>query len=75
MGERTAIHGRMSLPLGRVAGVPIGLHISWVVIAALITLSLSAHFTATQPEWSRTAVWSIAVLAAEGCARGRGDVA
>jgi Zn-dependent protease/predicted transcriptional regulator len=53
-----------SVPLGRVAGIPLGLHYSWFIIAALITLSLSAHFTASQDAWSPPLVWSVAALTA-----------
>jgi Zn-dependent protease len=35
-----------SIRLGSVAGVPIGLHYSWFIIAALITFSLASHFRA-----------------------------
>ncbi len=53
-----------SIRLGRVAGIPVGLHFSWFIIAALITLSLAAHFSATNPEWAVPLVWSTAVLTA-----------
>jgi Zn-dependent protease len=54
----------ISIPLGRVFGIPIGIHYSWFVIAALITLSLSARFAATQPAWDPTLVWAVAVATA-----------
>jgi Zn-dependent protease/CBS domain-containing protein len=53
-----------SLRLGRVAGIPVGLHFSWLIIATLITLSLAAHFGATNPAWSGPAVWGSAVVTA-----------
>lgn len=52
---------RASLNLGRIAGIPIGLHYSWIVIAVLITLSLASHFMATQPEWRPAIVWTSAI--------------
>ena len=55
---------RGSLKLGRIAGIPIGLHYSWLLIATLITLSLSAHFSSTDPAWSGALVWSSAVITA-----------
>jgi Zn-dependent protease len=50
--------------LGRVFGVEIGLHVSWVLIAALIALSLASHFGAAHPGWSRAAVWTTALVTA-----------
>ena len=37
--------------LGRIFGVEIGFHYSWLIIAFLITLSLAGHFRAAHPEW------------------------
>ena len=48
--------------LGRVAGISIGLHYSWFIIALLITLSLAAHFHSVTPQWSDTVVWSAAIV-------------
>ncbi len=53
-----------SIRLGRVGGIPVGLHYSWFIIAALITLSLSAHFRLTQPDWSRLTIWTTSLLTA-----------
>jgi Zn-dependent protease/predicted transcriptional regulator len=53
-----------SLAIGRVAGIHIGLHYSWFVLAALITLSLVNHFRATNPEWTTGVVWSGSALTA-----------
>jgi Zn-dependent protease len=55
---------RPSLRLGRIAGVPIGLHYSWLIIAALITVSLAAHFRLTSPDWSPALVWACGVITA-----------
>jgi len=35
--------------LGRIAGISIGLHYSWFIIALLITLSLAQHFHTVAP--------------------------
>lgn len=51
----------MSIRLGRVFGIPIGLHYSWFVIAGLITLSLGGQFSLTHPAWGRPVIWSAAV--------------
>jgi len=52
------------LKVGRVAGVPIAIHVSWLIIAVLLTLSLAAHFRATNGQWGAEAIWACAVLAA-----------
>jgi hypothetical protein len=35
-----------ALRIGRIFGIPIAIHFTWVVIAALIALSLAARFRA-----------------------------
>lgn len=53
-----------TISLGRIAGIPVGLHYSWLLIATLITLSLTSHFGATNPGWSVALVWASAVVTA-----------
>ena len=53
-----------TISLGRWFGVPVGLHYSWFIIAALIATSLAAQFAATDPAWSLPTVWSLAVVTA-----------
>ena len=48
--------------LGRIAGISVGLHYSWFIIALLITLSLADHFHSVTPEWSDAVVWLAAVV-------------
>ncbi len=48
--------------LGRVFGVELGLHFSWIVIALLITFSLAAHFHMVNRQWSETTTWAAAIL-------------
>ncbi|HUL71927.1 MAG TPA: site-2 protease family protein [Vicinamibacterales bacterium] len=55
---------RGSISLGRIAGIPIRLHYSWLIIAALITLSLAAHFRETNPAWGPGVIWPSAVVTA-----------
>jgi Zn-dependent protease/predicted transcriptional regulator len=44
---------RGSLNLGKILGIPIRLHLSWFLIAALITFSLAVgYFPQTNPGWS-----------------------
>lgn len=48
--------------LGRVAGIEIGLHYSFFLIALLIVLSLSSQFRTGHPEWSPAVVWLSALV-------------
>jgi Zn-dependent protease/predicted transcriptional regulator len=53
---------RSQIKLGRIAGITIGLHYSWFIIALLIVFSLAAHFHSVVPPWSETAVWAAAII-------------
>jgi len=53
-----------SLSLGRIAGIPIGLHYSWFLIALLIAFSLAAQFQTARPEWTAQRVWIVALVTA-----------
>jgi Zn-dependent protease len=55
---------RASISLGRIFGIPIGLHYSWFIIAGLITLSLTGEFSATNPGWGSVVIWSAALATA-----------
>jgi len=48
--------------LGRILGIEIGLHYSWFIVALLLTLSLSARFRATHPDWESAIVWGAALV-------------
>jgi Zn-dependent protease len=50
------------LRIGRVLGVPLGLHYTWVAIAVLIALSLAARFRLEHPEWSTEVIWISAIV-------------
>jgi Zn-dependent protease len=52
------------IKLGRVMGVPVGLHYSWFLIAALITMSLGVHFGRVNPNWGAMLSWTLAVSTA-----------
>jgi Zn-dependent protease len=52
------------IKLGRIFGVEIGIHYSWLLIALLITLSLAGHFRATHTEWGGGVIWTLAVVTA-----------
>ncbi|HXE79719.1 MAG TPA: site-2 protease family protein [Vicinamibacterales bacterium] len=53
-----------SIHLGRIAGIPIGLHYTWFIIAALITVSLASHFSRTAPQWPPLLTWGTAAFTA-----------
>lgn len=53
---------RSQLKLGRIAGIEIGLHYSWFIIALLIAFSLAAHFRELQPGWGRPVIWGVAIV-------------
>jgi Zn-dependent protease len=55
---------RGTLKLGRIFGIQIGLHVSWFIIAALLTMLLAAHLYSVNSEWAPAVVWSSAVAAA-----------
>jgi len=52
------------MKLGRVFGIRIGLHYSWIIIAILIVLSLSEQFHYANRNWSPAVVWGTAILTA-----------
>jgi Zn-dependent protease/predicted transcriptional regulator len=50
--------------LGRIYGIEIGLHYSWIIIAVLITLSLGQYFSRLHADWSGSTIWGISILTA-----------
>jgi len=50
--------------LGRVFGIGIGLHYSWVLIAILIVFSLAEQFRFVHHDWSAGVIWGTAILTA-----------
>ena len=55
---------KAQVKLGRIAGISIGLHYSWFIIALPIALSLVQRFRAVAPLWSGMVVWMAAVVTA-----------
>ncbi len=43
-----------SLRVGRLAGIEIGIHYTWLLIAVLITASFFGYFSSTYAHWPRT---------------------
>jgi len=50
------------LQIGRILGIPIYLHPSWIIIFVLITLSLRMQYTQQHPHWSPTQHWTAGIL-------------
>jgi Zn-dependent protease/CBS domain-containing protein len=55
---------KSSIKLGKVAGIRVGLHYSWFIIAALIAFSLGEQFQHTNPSWGPSRIWGIALFTA-----------
>jgi Zn-dependent protease/predicted transcriptional regulator len=49
------------IKLGRIFGIEIGLHFTWILIALLIVFSLVANFRETNPQWGNGAVFMTAL--------------
>lgn len=52
------------IKLGRIFGIKIGLHYSWLIIALLIAFSLAGHFGTAHPNWGRGVIWGMAIITA-----------
>lgn len=52
------------IKLGRIFGVEIGLHYSWLIIAVLIATSLAGHFYEVLPNWGAATIWATAIATA-----------
>jgi len=55
---------RAQIKLGRIFGIEIGLHYSWLIIAFLITLSLAGHFQLHNRSWGGGVIWATSVITA-----------
>jgi Zn-dependent protease/CBS domain-containing protein len=55
---------RPQIHLGRIFGIRIGLHYSWLIIAILIIFSLSQQFGLVHRNWSASVIWITAILTA-----------
>jgi Zn-dependent protease len=53
---------RTGLRIGKIIGIPIYLHASWVVIFGLITFSLGIQFSELHPQWTTAEQWMIGIL-------------
>ena len=48
--------------LGRIFGVQVGLHYSWLIIALLVTLSLVGQFYTINSSWGPSVIWTTAII-------------
>jgi Zn-dependent protease/predicted transcriptional regulator len=55
---------RSHIKLGRIFGIKIGLHYSWLLIAFLIVFSLASNYHLNHPQWSNSLVVGLAVATA-----------
>jgi Zn-dependent protease/CBS domain-containing protein len=53
---------RSGIKIGRVLGIPIYLHLSWILIFALITYSLVYEFGAQYHQWTTQQLWGLGVV-------------
>jgi len=53
---------RSHLVVGHVRGIEIGLHGSWLILAALVMSSLAGHFELIAPQWGGKLVWTTAAV-------------
>src|SRR5260370_20048617 len=53
---------RAGLKIGRILGIPIYIHSTWLFIFALITFSLAIRFTQEHPQWTTRQHWTVGVL-------------
>src|SRR2546429_8023747 len=49
------------LRIGKILGIPIYLHASWVIVFALITFSLAMQFAQEHPQWSTLQHWTVGI--------------
>ncbi len=54
-------HGS-GLRLGRIFGIPIYVHTSWIIIFLLITLSLRTQFISQHPNWTAAQHWTLGIV-------------
>jgi len=53
---------RAHIKVGRIAGIAVGLHYSWFIIALLIIFSLADHFHSVTPQWNTRVIWTSAII-------------
>ena len=48
--------------IGRILGIPIFIHASWIIIFSLITTMLVGQFSAQHPQWTSAQHWTLGIL-------------
>jgi Zn-dependent protease/predicted transcriptional regulator len=48
--------------IGRILGIPIYIHPSWIIIFVLITVTLGIQFTQMHPQWTQEQHWTLGIL-------------
>jgi Zn-dependent protease len=56
------VGSKPGLQIGRIIGIPIYLHSSWIIIFCLLTLALGTSFKQEHPTWSTAEGWSLGLL-------------
>ena len=59
---RPVMNRGLGLRIGKILGIPIYLHSTWVFIFALITYMIASQFKQDHPAWSDTQHWAVGVL-------------
>ena len=59
--ERQRMPSSPGVRIGRILGIPIYVHASWVIIFVLITMSLAMQFTQEHPQWSTVQHWAVGI--------------
>ncbi len=52
-----------SIRLGKIAGIDIYIHVSWLIIVVLLTWSLDIQFSASYPGWGTATYWVVSLIA------------
>src|SRR5262245_643146 len=52
---------RSGLLIGKIFGIPIYLHASWVIIFVLITMTLQGQFAQEHPQWTAAQHWTVGI--------------
>jgi Zn-dependent protease/predicted transcriptional regulator len=55
---------KAQIKLGKIFGIEIGLHYSWLIIAVLMVLSLAQYFGEQHTDWSGGTIWSLSIFSA-----------
>jgi len=53
---------RSGIKIGQVFGIPIFVHLSWILIFGLITYSLVDEYGARYPQWTSGQLWSLGLI-------------